>query len=95
MRLTFRIGRLDGNHHGRKIAPGEWETRRSGFLWVALGRDSWLLAQGRKLVGRRLWIYGPSGACVNIDVYALFDRCLYPAGTKYGPRPVACYPCPE
>lgn len=91
MKIRISCGRLDGNHHGRKVAAPDgsvsWETRRGGALFVALGRDSYMIREGRRLIGRRLWIYWRTGACVNLDVYAHFDRSPYPPGHKYGPKP--------
>lgn len=98
MRLRFGFSRLSCNHHDWRPKPGlkcEWppyesssgHVKRSAASIVPLGRDLFMIVEGRKLIGRRLWLYGPSGACVSLDVYLLFKRCPYPPGHRYAARP--------
>jgi hypothetical protein len=86
MKIRFAVGRLDGNHHGPKTTTGDFATLRSCLSIVPLGRSMWLLREGRRLIGRRLWVYGPSGACVNFDVMLVFDRSPYRPPSPYAPR---------
>lgn len=93
MRLRLSRGHLDDNRHAwRKRRGGPLGSRayvgtakRSTISFCILGRDGWLKAEGRKLWGLRLWIYGPTGACVHFDVAVLFDRSPCAPGSRYGP----------
>lgn len=88
MRLSFGFGKLDSNNHRWfKGKRGKWQgvPIRYGALLVALGRDSYYITEGRRLVGRRLWLYWKE-ACVHFDVKLHFDRSPYQAPDKYGPR---------
>lgn len=90
MRIRLGFGRLDGNHHGARqvAADGEvsFATRRSTTIVVALGRDAWMQREGRKLFGRRLYFYGPSGACIHFDAYLLFRKSPCRPPSKYAPQ---------
>jgi hypothetical protein len=69
MRLKFDFGKLNSNHH-------DWSDGKKGVtiygpkLKIVILET--LTAKGiRRLIGRRLWFYFPSGACWNFDVYLI------------------------
>lgn len=92
MKIKLDWGTLDGNHHGPRVESKDaddgyyFETLRSTWKIVALGRDFYMKSEGRRLFGRRLWIYGPTGACVRFDVMVRFDKSPCTPGSKYGPK---------
>lgn len=61
---------LDGNHHGPRIeGPADsydHEILRS--TWQVVTLDNGMMPAPRYLWGKRLWIYGPSGACCSFDI---------------------------
>jgi len=75
MKLIFDRGYLSMNHHGteKKGEPWNRATIRGWTVRVVKLETFRRLATGteaiQSLVGRRLWIYAPSGACWNFDVY--------------------------
>jgi hypothetical protein len=76
MKLCFAKGYLSTNHHGtqRKGEPWNRETLRSCIRIVKLEtfrRLSTGTEAIKSLVGRRIWIYAPSGKCWNVDVYLI------------------------
>lgn len=96
--LIIGWGRLNGNHHDWRHKPGltcEWpryenrhgHVRRSTADVVELGADCYLIVEGRRTIGRRLWLYGPSGACVHFDVILRFDKSPYRPPSKYAAQP--------
>ena len=94
MRLHIGVGSLDGNHHIMERYPDGLKLdgmshrfrvkRGPSAMVVVLGRDS-MSRDGRTLVGRRLWLYAPSGRCWSFDIGVRFDRTPYPSGHRYGP----------
>lgn len=88
MKIRVHWGWLDDNSHGteRRGEPWNQETKRSCASIVPLGRSMYLKSTGRTSFGRRLWIYGPSGACVHLDLVIYFDVSPCPPGSKYGPQ---------
>lgn len=90
-KLGIGTGWLEGNSHGDRFDDDSelgfsFKTRRNTASICALGRDMWHKAEGRRLVGRRLWLYAGSGKCWSFDIYLYFDKCPYPAHSKYAPR---------
>jgi hypothetical protein len=85
-----QTGEVDGDRcyycYGRLVV-GEYEfdTKRSCASIVPLGRDGWVKTEGRRTIGRRLWLYANTGECVRFDISLRFERSPYPAGHKYGP----------
>ena len=77
MKLCFSKGYLPSNHHGteRKGEPWNKETVRGWKCCIVKLESFRILANGtesiQSIAGRRLWIYAPSGACWNFDVYLL------------------------
>jgi hypothetical protein len=74
VKLGFDVGHLDTNHHGtqQKGEPWNKETVRSRIRICKLEtfrRLSTGTEAIQSLVGRRLWIYAPSGRCWNFDIY--------------------------
>lgn len=70
MKLCFAKGRLSNNQHGpnSEVIRG-WTVhvcKLETFRRLSTGAEAI-----QSLVGRRLWIYAPSGACWNFDVYLL------------------------
>lgn len=59
------FGTLDGNHHGPSI-DGRGTTLKNTFLICTL--DNGMMPPPRYSWGKRLWLYGPSGACCRIDI---------------------------
>lgn len=85
MRLAIKWGRLDGNHHGTPgVKPWDRAVRKLSLAIVPLGRGAYCRATGRRLIGRRLWLYGRTGACVYLDAWVMFERSPYRRG-KYAP----------
>lgn len=85
IRVAVGFGKLDGNHHGPRAAGKSTVLRLTSFV-VPLGRDFYMKREGRLTFGRRLWLYGRSGACVNFDFIVRFDRSPCKPGTRYGPQ---------
>lgn len=67
-KLKFHSSKMDSNSHILTRNPDgsvDFTARRSTCALVVLGRGTC------DLYGLRLWIYGPSGACVHGDVYLI------------------------
>jgi len=75
MRLKFDYGRLTTNHHGTQRQNEPWDkgTIRGWTIRICNLETFRRLSTGteaiQSLVGKRLWIYAPSGRCWNFDVY--------------------------
>jgi hypothetical protein len=69
LRPVIGWGSLRSNHHGALVDAKNWAVKRSTASIVVLGRGR---LPRRTLYALRLWLYGPSGACVNFDVGVRF-----------------------
>lgn len=75
MKLYLDKGYLPGNHHGTQRKGEAWNhepilgwkcriVKLETFLRLSTDTEA-----VQTLIGRRLWIYAPSGACWNFDLY--------------------------
>lgn len=77
MKICFDKGHLTNNHHGTQRKGEPWNNERiCGWTFRIANLETFRrLSTGteaiQSLTGRRLWIYAPSGACWNFDVYLL------------------------
>ena len=74
MRLCFSKGHLTRNCHGTQRKGEPWNEKPVRWAIRIVKLETFRrLSTGteavQSLVGWRLWIYAPSGACWNFDVY--------------------------
>ncbi len=77
MRLCLSKDSLSSNHHGtqRKGDPWNNESIRGWTFRIVRLETFRRLSTGTEaiesLIGRRLWLYAPSGRCWHVDVYLM------------------------
>lgn len=75
MKIVFDRGYLTSNHHGTQRKGETWDREPiRGWTFRIVHLETFRrLSSGteaiQSLTGRRLWVYSPSGACWNFDVY--------------------------